>query len=68
MSKPDTTKIFVKKLNAKYINLNDQWDRDTLHLLTSKRDIKINKYITNNLINEKIINEIPKEKYKNIFK
>lgn len=36
--------------------------------LNAKYEDEINKYFTNNLINKKIISEIPKEKYENLFK
>jgi hypothetical protein len=36
---------------------------DTTKTFVDKYDDEIKKYFTNNLINEKIISEIPKEKY-----
>jgi hypothetical protein len=41
---------------------------DTTKTFVDKYEDEIKKYFTNNLINKKIISEMPKEKYENIFK
>jgi hypothetical protein len=41
---------------------------DRTNTFVDKYEDEIKQYFTNNLINNKIISEIPKEKYENIFK
>jgi|LakMenE01Jun11ns_1017448.scaffolds.fasta_scaffold9907987_5 hypothetical protein len=52
MSKPDTTETFEKEFNSKY---GDKYINEINNFIYTKS-------------NKKIINEIPKEKYENIFK